>query len=624
MKRFNSLFLTILMAALIIGPTWGQTVRYFPGPVKFGSTVTVGGVTYTFPSVDGTSGYQLTTNGSGTLSWAAAGAGAGNTLDQAYDQGGAGSGRTITVDQGAVQLNGSHATNDTFFINKTAGSGHNVQITNAGTGDDINGTAGTWYVSKAGAATFVSAIIPTLTTTTFVPTSIGAFTGTGAINLNDADGASPSFTFTDGTGETAVFSKADTGVLSLTTVAGDGFKLLTGNIWIGNGTPGTAAMNGEDLYVEGDVEIDGSVQLDGAVTGAAGLTVTGGVVNLNASSNNAVNIGTGTTTSTVTIGGSGAQSIAVGNGAAAKTVALGSTNTTSTTTISSGSGGVLINSSNNQPTTINGGTSTGTVTIGATTATVGVLGTYTTNYDAGASTTGIGTGSTTGTVTIGGTGAQAIDVGTGAAAKTVTVGSTNTTSTTAINSGSGGVGINVSNNQPTNIGTGTTTGTITIGGAGAQTINIGNGAAAKAVTLGSTNTTSATTINAGSGNITFGGNMVATGKTLTGALKTVTTDNNGSNLTSATCGTVQVCSGAGVTNLPEASTVIGCRITFVVGATANCDLNPDDADQILIATNAAGDAVRADAIGETISVIAIDATNWVVDGTPYGTWTDVD
>lgn len=61
----------------------------------------------------------------------------------------------------------------------------------------------------------------------------------------------------------------------------------------------------------------------------------------------------------------------------------------------------------------------------------------------------------------------------------------------------------------------------------------------------------------------------------------------------------------------------------MVGATANCDLNPADADTILILTNAAGDAVRADAIGETISVIAIDATNWVVDGTPYGTWADV-
>ena len=83
-------------------------------------------------------------------------AGAQNTLDASYDQGGAGVGRTITVDQGAVQLNGSHATNDTLFINKTAGSGDAVQITNAGTGKDVAGTSGTWEVSKAGAAVFSS------------------------------------------------------------------------------------------------------------------------------------------------------------------------------------------------------------------------------------------------------------------------------------------------------------------------------------------------------------------------------------------------------------------------------------------------------------------------------------
>jgi len=43
----------------------------------------------------------------------------------------------------------------------------------------------------------------------------------------------------------------------------------------------------------------------------------------------------------------------------------------------------------------------------------------------------------------------------------------------------------------------------------AQTINIGTGAADKTVTLGSTNTTSTTTINSGSGNITMNGTVLA-------------------------------------------------------------------------------------------------------------------
>ncbi len=179
------------------------------------------------------------------------------------------------------------------------------------------------------------------------------------------------------------------------------FYIYQGNLKVGNGTP-DVTLNGDDAYIKGQLEVDGAVQLDGALTGTAGATVSGGTINLNASSNNAVNIGTGTTTSAVTIGGAGTQSIDIGNGAAAKTVALGSSNTTSTTTILSGSGAVNINVDNNQP-------------------------------------VNVGTGTSTGTVTIGGAGAQSIAIGDGAAAKTVTLGSTNTTSTTTINAGSGGV-----------------------------------------------------------------------------------------------------------------------------------------------------------------------------------------
>lgn len=107
------------------------------------------------------------------------------------------------------------------------------------------------------------------------------------------------------------------------------------------------------------------------LTATGGATITG-AVSLNASNNAVVNIGTGTTTSTVTIGGTGAQSIAIGNGAAAKTVALGSSNTTSTTTILSGSNAVNINASNNQPTNINTGSSTGLVSIGGGSGTVAI------------------------------------------------------------------------------------------------------------------------------------------------------------------------------------------------------------------------------------------------------------
>lgn len=96
--------------------------------------------------------------------------------------------------------------------------------------------------------------------------------------------------------------------------------------------------------------------------------------------------------------------------------------------------------------------------------------------------------------------------------------------------GTGGLTVDGAGGTSYNIGSSTTTGTITIGGTGAhtgtcgiapgtgaQTINIGtgtggktvhiaDGAGANAVTLGSTNTTSATTVQSGSGNITLTAN----------------------------------------------------------------------------------------------------------------------
>ena len=55
----------------------------------------------------------------------------GNTLDEAYDQGGAGSGKNITADAGAVRINGT----DGFLVTGTFGSGQSIdsEVTGAGT-----------------------------------------------------------------------------------------------------------------------------------------------------------------------------------------------------------------------------------------------------------------------------------------------------------------------------------------------------------------------------------------------------------------------------------------------------------------------------------------------------------
>ena len=124
-----------------------------------------------------------------------------------------------------------------------------------------------------------------------------------------------------------------------------------------------------------------------------------------------------------------------------------------------------------------------------------------------------------------------------------------------------------------------------------------------------------------------GGIVGAGDAVISGMLKTVTADADGKTVSVTESGTIQTNTGAvggGVWNLPEASTAIGMEITFVVTVAQNLDINPGDADIILEATNAAGDALRSATIGDTITLLCIDATNWVVQSAyPVNTdWAD--
>jgi len=384
-----------------------------------GTTVTATAAKLNMIPADGAAGTYLQTDGSGSWTWVA---GTSGSLDDAYN-----TGATITVDSGAVQLNGSHGSNDTFFVNKTAGTGDAIQITNAGTGNDINGTGGTWSVTKAGVATFAS----------FSPLTAGLSITGGTVNLNASSNnatnlntgtSSGAVTIGGGSGTVAVNSSswdvstagAVTGLTSvgmsgdLTLSAGDVYladgKAIKGSattaetlkiqaydvdnttyrdvLTLTNGNTITAVLGTGletisinsadwDISTTGDMTGIGAVTMDGLLTGTLGATVTGATVSLNESSNFAVNVGTGTSTGTITIGGAAAQTINIGDGAAAKTVTLGSSNTTSATTLLSGSGAVNVNVSNNQPTNINTGTSTGTTTIGNANSFVTVAGVVT-------------------------------------------------------------------------------------------------------------------------------------------------------------------------------------------------------------------------------------------------------
>jgi len=92
-------------------------------------------------------------------------------------------------------------------------------------------------------------------------------------------------------------------------------------------------------------------------------------------------------------------------------------------------------------------------------------------------------------------------------------------------------------------------------------------------------------------------------------------------ITSAQCGSTFYNAGAVEMELPEASTVLGCRLTFVTLNAANFDIDPDAADQILVQTDAAGDKIRNATLGNTVTIEAVSESQWAVVGI-LGTWTD--
>jgi hypothetical protein len=139
------------------------------------------------------------------------------------------------------------------------------------------------------------------------------------------------------------------------------------------------------------------------------------------------------------------------------------------------------------------------------------------------------------------------------------------------------------------------------------------------------------------GNISLVGSLTGDGgDALSGFLQSQVASTTTS-LTAAQCGSTIVSNSADVVTLPEASTVLGCRYTFVCGTADDFDVNPaDGTDQIGPALNSvaggtgaaitpsAGDAIRCTDIGSSITLEAVGANLWAPIGVGNGAWTDVD
>lgn len=95
---------------------------------------------------------QLVFSSQGSATVVGAAGGAGSTLDSAYD-----AGRTIAVNAGPVILAGANQDTATLNITADAASGGpTILIANSGSGNDITGSASTWSITAAGAATLTA------------------------------------------------------------------------------------------------------------------------------------------------------------------------------------------------------------------------------------------------------------------------------------------------------------------------------------------------------------------------------------------------------------------------------------------------------------------------------------
>ncbi|MEZ4857606.1 MAG: hypothetical protein R2781_02225 [Flavobacteriaceae bacterium] len=111
---------------LIYGEFDNDIIR-INGGLQVGNPATTG---YAFPIIDGTTGQVMTTDGSGQVTFTTLSiTDTQNTLDQAYDEGGLGAGRTITASNGAVLINGTDGFQNTGAFN----TGATLALTGSGT-----------------------------------------------------------------------------------------------------------------------------------------------------------------------------------------------------------------------------------------------------------------------------------------------------------------------------------------------------------------------------------------------------------------------------------------------------------------------------------------------------------
>ena len=144
------------------------------------------------------------------------------------------------------------------------------------------------------------------------------------------------------------------------------------------------------------------------------------------------------------------------------------------------------------------------------------------------------------------------------------------------------------------------------------------------------------TMAASDGDITLTGGITGDGGDSLGGFLRPQVASTTVSATAAQCGTTFVSNSTDIITLPEASTVLGCRYTFVCGTADDFDINPADGTDVIgtvvsvtgantttVLAPSAGDAIRCTDIGSSIMLEAVGADLWISVGASNGIFTDV-
>ncbi len=212
---------------------------YFIGRMSLGNAATN---RYLMPAADGTANQVMATDGSGNVSFVNANTiVTGNTLDQAYDEGGAGAGRTITADNGAVNINGG----DGFQVTGIINSGDAITLTGTGTRMFFNPKKGAFRAGD------VRGNFGDFNNNVWNDVNVGKFSFAGGINTKASGEASTAF------GKiTTASGQSSTAMGTLTTASGFSSTAM-GTLTTASGQSSTAI--GQNTMASGDLSISGGI-----------------------------------------------------------------------------------------------------------------------------------------------------------------------------------------------------------------------------------------------------------------------------------------------------------------------------------------------------------------------------